>query len=73
MAFHDFRIRFTLSARADASALLHHLHAHAKNARSHVRDARELDLEFGFGRCCVLLKNLENQIDAIPHNHVVWS
>lgn len=67
MAFHHFDVGFTLAgAEADCAALLHQFATHVEDARAHVANGGEFDLEFGLGGLGVFGEDFENQVDAIP-------
>lgn len=74
VSLHELGVGFTLStAHADATNLLHHLHAHAEDAWTHVVDGGEFDLQLGFDGLGVFLKDFKDEIDTIPGLDLVWT
>src|SRR6202007_1055330 len=60
-----FELRFTGTARADAAAELRHLNAMSSQARQHVLQLRELDLQLAFAGARLARKNVEDELGAV--------
>ena len=62
-----FELRFAGTARADAAAELRHLDAVPGQARQHVLQLRQFDLQLAFAGARVARKNVEDELRAIDH------
>lgn len=73
VAFHHFGVGFSLSGtKSDGSGLSGEFHSHVEDARAHVLDGGEFDLEFGFGAFGVLIEDFEDEVDSIPDVEFVF-
>ncbi len=62
-----FQLSFTRAAGADAAAELRHLDATPGQARQHVFQLRQLDLQLAFAGAGVPGKNIEDELRAVDH------
>ncbi len=61
MAFHHFDVGFALAGtEADGATLLHQFATHVEDARAHVADGGEFDLQLRFGSLGVFGENFED-------------
>src|SRR4030095_14364269 len=60
-------LRLTGSPHPDAAARLLEVRPHTRQARQHVLELRQLDLELGFPRSRSRRENVEDQLGAIHH------
>gem|GEM_PF-2851731 len=77
MPLHSFCIGFSDSSRCSAStsrrtSLPTELHTHSINSRSHMLNRSKLNLKSSFTSLCMFLKNLQNQINPISSNHLLF-
>ena len=62
-----FQLRFAGTARSDAAAQLRHLDAASSQARQHVLQLRQFDLQLAFAGSRMTRKDIEDELRAVDH------